>query len=59
MTGEQYIKRDDVLNHLRELLPLGDAVTIDPAEEIKIVESIPAADVELVRHGKWMVVMIN
>lgn len=49
-----YINRDDVLSYLRELLPLGDAVTIDPAEEIKIVESIPAADVEPVRRGAWV-----
>lgn len=48
-----YIKRDDVLDYLRGLLALGDAVFIDPAKEIEIVESIPAADVEPVRRGHW------
>lgn len=54
-----YINRDDALSYLRELLPLGDAVTIDPAEEIKIVESIPAADVEPVRRGRWVDALVR
>lgn len=49
-----YIKRDDVQDYLRGLLVLGNAVFIDPAKEIEIVESIPAADVHPVRRGYWL-----
>lgn len=50
-----YISRDEALDCIRGYLRTDKLVYIDPKNIIRVIKSIPAADVEPVRHAKWVV----
>ena len=52
MPTDDYIKRSDAIAKLSELPFLDEELDIPYAEEV--IMKIPAADVEPVRHGRWI-----
>ena len=49
-----YIKREDAVKKIRCVNTYGDKIGMDVREECRLLlTTMPAVDVEPVRHGKW------
>lgn len=55
MAEKEYIERDGVVGKLIERKYCSTSSKIDYGEVIRLLNSEPVADVQEVRHGKWII----